>query len=743
MEKFFNPKSVAVIGVSESPANMAKNIVGNLLEFGFKGIIYQVGKTEGTLFSRKIYRSVLEIEDSIDLAVILTPAAAIPQLMEECGKKNIHNIVIESAGFGEFGEKGKELEKTILKIAKKYSIRFIGPNCIGTMDLASGLATSFVSFKNTFKRDGISIISQSGGVGFSYITTLASENLGISKFASIGNKLNVNENDLLEYLIDDPETKIICIYLEGISDGRKLLEIAKRSPKPILVQKANTGSHAKSIAESHTAALSSDDKVVDAALKQSGIARILDRETLVNYLKIMPLPKMRGNKLAIISRSGGHAIIAADVSEQEGFELAALNKNFLHDIEKHLRAKVIRLTNPIDIGDLFDYGVYAEIIEKTLKQPNIDGVVFMHAYFSETEGTPSRVLFNKIKDLSYKYDKPVGICIATDEDEFSRLRKELDYPLFNVPSAVVRALALSRDFYLKRSSVIARSEVTKQSPANNCTQGIATAASRPRNDKTAKILRTCLSQKRNPSFQEGMEIFKAYGIPIVKTIQAKNADEAVRAAAKIGYPVVMKISSQKISHKTDVGGVKLNIKNESQLREEHKAMMKTLFQTPSSLRKQGSRALTRDSRLRGNDNREVIIQPMLKKGWELILGAKQDPNFGPVVLAGLGGIFVEIFKDTTIRVVPIDKDEPAKMLSELKGYAILQGARGDKPYDIKAAEAAISKLARLIADFPEIKEIDINPFYVLHKGGGGFALDARVILFAPRPVKIKIDRKAG
>jgi acetyltransferase len=695
MKNFFNPKSVAVIGVSESPANMAKNIVGNLIEFGFKGVIYQVGKTEGTLFSRKIHASVLEIDDHIDLAVILTPALTIPKIMEECGRKGIKRVVIESAGFGEYGGKGKLIEEKIVKIAKKYHIRFIGPNCIGTMNLHNGLATSFVSFHNKFQKGGISIVSQSGGVGFSYLTIFESENLGLAKFASIGNKLNVNENDLLQYLIDDPETEIICIYLESVSDGKRLMEIARTSKKPILLHKANIGELASEIAKSHTAALSSNDSIVSAALKQAGIARVADRETLVNTLKILPLPAMKGDRLVIISRSGGHAIIAADASETCGFKLSPLSEKFIKSVEKHLRAKVIRLTNPMDIGDLFDYDVFAEIIEKTLKQSNVDGVVFMHAYFSATEGKQSEALFNKISDLAKKYNKPVGICIATDEDELHRLRKGISYPIFSVPTHVIKALANSRDFYKKK--VVA--EAGKISPTK-------VGHPKKRSSVISKILRTCLCQKRNPLFHEGMEIFKAYGIPVVKTIWAKNADEAARAAAKIGYPVVMKIVSQKISHKTDVGGVRLNIKNELRLREEYKEIV-------SSLRRQGSK---------------VVIQPMLKKGWELILGAKQDPNFGPVVLAGLGGIFVEIFKDTSIRVAPIGKDDPGKMLAELKGYAILQGARGDKPYDIKAAENAISKLVRLISDFPEIKEIDINPFYILHKGGGGFALDARIIL---------------
>lgn len=701
MELFFNPKSVVVVGVSESPKNMARNIVANLVEFGFQGVIHQVGAHTGTLFGRKIYESILDIEDPIELAVILTPAQTIPKLMEDCGKKGIKHVIIESAGFREYGEKGKKLEEGIVRVAKKYGIRFIGPNCIGTFCTKSGLALSFVPYKNIFRKGGISIVSQSGGIGFSYLVILASENLGINKFASIGNKLNVDENDLLEFLINDDSTEIICLYLEGISDGRRLMELASKSKKPILVQKGNIGVNAKSIAASHTAALSSDDAVVDAALKQAGIARVLDRQSLVNYLKIMPLPKMRGNRLAIIARSGGHAIIAADASEKEGFTLAPFSKSFLKSVEKHFRAKVIKLTNPLDIGDLFDYDVYVEIIEKTLQENYVDGVMFMHTYFSDTEGEPSRALFKKIEELSFKYQKPVGICIATDEAEFTKLRKAVDFPLFDVPFAVIRALALSRNFYLRLEDRVHSKPGKKLHEHPKTKAGIM----------AGKIIKKCMKEHRNPLLQEGMEIFADYGIPVVKSVQAKTEDEAAKIAVKIGYPVAMKILSQEISHKTDLGGVKLGLKNEHYLRDAYKDMMKS------------AKKKARGAKIDG-----VLVQPMLSKGWELILGAKHDPNFGPVVLAGLGGIFVEIFKDSAIRVVPFDRTETREMLEELKGYPILAGARGQKPYDIEAVEETIMKLSRLIADFPEIKEIDINPFYVMHKGHGSFALDARIVL---------------
>lgn len=699
MEKFFKPKSVVVVGVSESPKNLSRSIIENLLEFKYNGIIYQVGREEGTLYGRKIYKSIMDISDPIELAVILIPAPTIPAVLEDCGKKGIHHAVIESAGFREYGEAGKVLENEIVKIAEKYKIRFIGPNCIGPMDVYSGLATSFVALKDKFKRGNISVITQSGGVGFSYLTIFESENLGIAKFASIGNKLNVNENDLLEYMLKDEETKIICMYLEGISDGRRLMELAKNSEKPILIHKANIGTQAKAIAASHTAAISSDDSIVSAALKQCGIMRVQEKEGLVNTLKIVPLPPLKGNRLAIVSRSGGHAIIAADLSEIEGFELAPLSEELRKDIESHLRGGIIRITNPVDLGDLFDFDMYAKIVDKLMQQENVDGVVFMHTFVSASEGEKTKTLINRIDEYVKKYDKPVGVCVAANEYEFNRIKKEVSFPIFAVPSAVMRAMARSRDFWWrqceKRHSIPER-DVTIPKDAKATVE---------------MILATCKKANRSPLLMESMDIFAAYDIPVVRGLLVKTEEEAVQIAKKMSCRIAMKVVSGDISHKTDFGGVKLNLKHEETIREAFREIMEEL------------KAKAPKAKIEG-----ILIQPMLKHGRELILGAKKDMNFGTVVLAGMGGILVEVLKDSSMRVCPFDHIEVHEMLTELKGYPILTGVRGQKPLDVDRVEDALLKLCQLVTDFPGIKEIDINPFYVLEKGQGAYAVDARIIL---------------
>lgn len=693
MDKFFNPTSVAIIGVSEKPTNMAKNIIANLQEFEYDGIIHAVGQSGGKIAGRRIYRAVSDIPDQVDLAVILTPADTVADIMDECGQKGIRHAIVESAGFREFGDEGRARERRVIDAAAKHGIRFVGPNCIGTMNLHHGLALPFLNLKNVFAKGKVSIISQSGGVAFTFLNVLSSESIGIAKVASIGNKLNVDENDLLEYLINDGETEIIMIYLEGISDGRRLTQIAEKSKKPILVHKANIGRLGQSIAASHTAALSSDDAVVSAALNQAGIARFHDRATLINYLKILPLPKIRGNNLAIISRSGGHAILAADAAEGTGFQLATFKPSFLKEIQSHFRAKVIHLTNPLDLGDLFDYEIYVKIIERTVAENNVDGVVFLHTYFSATEADASRMLIEKTNELSHRYGKPICVCVATDEEEITKLRKTLEQPVFNSPLEIVKALALSRDF----------------------NYGIQPRPAEPHivvDSKVADgIFAKCREESRSPLLHEGLEIFRSYGIPSIESVQAISADEAVAASDKLGYPVALKIVSGVISHKTDFGGVELNLKDARNVREAYDEMIANI------------RKAAPDAGIGA-----VAVQPMLRRGWEMIVGAKRDPNFGPAVVVGLGGIFVEVFKDTAMRIAPFSRGEAEKMISELKGYAILMGARGGKAFDTKALVDSILHLSQLVCDYPEISEVDINPFYVLPRGEGGMALDARMVL---------------
>jgi len=696
MREVFYPKSVAVIGVSAKPTNLGRNIVGNLVEYGFNGIVYAVGPGGGMIETRRIYRSVGDIPDHIDLAVILTPAKTVPGILDECGQKGICRVIVETAGFREYGEEGCQLEVEMTKIAGKHGIRFVGPNCVGAINMENGFCVPFPRLRKFIKPGDVSIITQSGGVGMSALNLMANEGLGLNKFVSVGNMLNVDAEDVLEYLITDEGTNLIFLYLESVRDGRRLMDIARGSPKPILAFKSNIGKLGQDIALSHTASLTSDDKVVEAAFHQSGIIRVRDATSLGNSLKILELPPMKGKNLAVISRSGGHAVMAADACELSGFDLALLPDSFLREIEKHFRASVINLTNPLDLGDLFDLDVYAQIIEETLKLESVDAVVFLHTSLSESENQKSRALLDHLVDMVEQYNKPVAYYIATAAQEVSYLKQNYNFPIFTRVVETIRALETSYKHYCQSQRVHLGEEIP--------TFEVSGSAVNSQIHQAKAIGRDLL-------LSESLEILEHYGIPTIRSVVAMTVEEAQKAAQEMGYPVAIKIVAGQISHKSDVGGVQLNLRNGPALAAAFGDMMSRIHKAYPGAKIDG-----------------VMVQPMVTGGRELILGGRQDPQFGPVILVGLGGIFVEVFEEAVVRVAPISRTEALEMIESLRGVQILKGARGQKPADIDAVVEALLRLSQLMTDFPEIKELDINPLRVFHKGEGVRALDARVIL---------------
>ena len=696
MHEIFYPTSIAVIGVSAKPTNLGKNIVANLVEYGFNGIVYAVGPSGGMIETRRIYRSVVDIPDHVDLAVILTPSQTVPAMLEECGQKGIHWAIIETAGFREYTDEGRYLEEEIERIAKKYGIRFVGPNCIGVINMQNGMCVPFPRLKKFVKKGDVSVITQSGGVGMTVHNLMTNEGIGLNKFVSVGNMLNIDAEDTLEYLIGDEGTRLIFIYLESIRDGRRLMEIAKKSPKPVLIFKANIGKLGQNIAQSHTASLTSDNKVVDAAFKQAGIIRIHDATSLANGLKILELPPMRGKNLGVISRSGGHAVIAADACELCGFNLAHFPDEFLREIEKHFRASVIRLTNPLDLGDLFDLNLYADIAERTLQLEGVDGIVFLHTSLSEAENLASRMLLERLKLLVEKYGKPVAYYLSAATQEIAYLKQNYNFPVFTQVVETIRALEMNYRYY----NQVERVRLVEDIPRFKVHHTAAKS-----------LIQRAKAQKRDLLLSEALQVLECYGIPTAPGEVAATPEQVREIAERLGYPVAIKIIAEQISHKSDVGGVQLNLYNAPAVAAAYEDMMNRMRQTFSQIQIDG-----------------VLVQPMVTGGRELILGGRHDPQFGPVVLVGLGGVFVEIFEEAVVRVAPISRREAEEMIESLRGVQILKGARGGKPADLEALVEALLRLSQLMLDFPEIKELDINPLRLFHKREGCRALDARIIL---------------
>lgn len=679
MRGLFYPGSVMVVGVSPAATNLGRNIVFNLERFGYRGTVYAVGREGGELNGRKIYRRIEDIEGSSEVAVFLIPARYIPEALDACGRKGVRYGVIQSGGFSEFSDDHRNLEREVLDAARRWGIRFVGPNCISILNLDNGLALPFVPLQpGDMKKGSLSLAAQSGGIVIEALRLLTLENIGFNKLVSMGNKLDLNENDYLEYLISDPGTRIIGLYLEDVSDGRRLMDLVTGTDKPIVVLKANTNPISQDAAKFHTAALAGDDEVVEAALNQAGLHRVRNLHEMMDCFKAFSLPPMKGPRLAILSRSGGAAVVSTDAAHRYGLELARFSSGFFDMARKKFRAGVIRMTNPLDMGDIFDIDFYNVIVEEALKEKEVDAVVLGHSYVSAGEIEPTKKLFRSAGELSLRYGKPVVVVSNADKTNvWDAIKQYSGFPLFIDPSFALKALSRALCHHRFQSAKASRKIVKKDS---NRGQGVSIS--------TTRLL--------EPSQVFGL--LSSYQVPVASYAVVKSLDEGLKAAGSIGYPVALKVSSPAILHKTEEKAIRLNIGDPQQFRETFQSM-------------QGD---------------EFLIQKMLPKGTEVIIGGRRDQEFGPVILFGLGGIFVEVLKDVAMRVVPIGETEAREMIDGIKGAPILKGFRGQAASDIDALVRCLCRVSALLADHPEIITIDMNPLIVFERGQGCVAVDAKI-----------------
>ncbi|MBM4387915.1 MAG: CoA-binding protein, partial [Deltaproteobacteria bacterium] len=431
LSKIFYPSRILILGVSGAAGNLGRNIAANLVEFGFGGEIHLYGRSGGNLFGHRIHTNLDDVPAGADLAVVLLPARAVPDALEKLGETGVRHAVIETGGFAERGGEGGIIQDRIKEIAERYGIRVVGPNCVGVMNPEAGLATAFVFVRKMWRKGDVAVIAQSGGVGVSYLYLLASENIGISKFASVGNKMNTDEKDYLEYLTGDPATKIIVMYLESIARGREFFNLLRATSKPVLIQKANRTDAGKKIAFSHTAALSQDNEVVDAAIWQAGGIIVNSTKGMMSHIKSFLLPPANGDRIGIIARSGGHAVISADSANENGFALPEFDGGFLEKINSLLPAGIIKRQNPLDLGDLYNFEIYAKIMTEIIKLDYIDALVMVHEYFAMFEGEESRKLVPHAAALSAEYRKPVYLVLFAEEEEIAAVKKKFTYPVFS------------------------------------------------------------------------------------------------------------------------------------------------------------------------------------------------------------------------------------------------------------------------------------------------------------------------
>lgn len=678
MDRFFNPKSIVVFGVSDTPTNLGRIITGNLERFNFRGNIYSIGAYEGFDGERRIFTNINNIEETPDLAVILVPATKVPGVLEECGKKGITHAIVETGGFSEFSTERNDLEKQIHGIIEKYQMNIIGPNCFGTININKGVVLPFFILSPHYMKSGrVSLISQSGGIFYDTCMISSCENLGLAKVISIGNKLATDENACLKYLIHDPETDAIGIYLEHFSDGKRFLEIASSTEKPIVLLKANRGHTSREIARFHTAALAGDDEVAEVAVKQAGVILVKGFQEMVDCLKAFCLEQIKGDRLAVISRSGGHSVLAADSVEKYGFRLARYSQGFL-DFVKSKKLNVIRATNPLDVGDVYDLSLYTDILEAAVKEDNVDGIVFIITYSSETDSIKVKEFIRNAEQISHAFKKSVALSVITNKNEWLPTRYAAQIPIFSDCDRAIWAISKCLEH----------------------TKGLS-KRKRLREKRPYSVNRSTFKKKTDSGMSHPaltFQLLKDYGLPVAEQRIIKNLEEAKFYVSSMGFPVVLKDASPHILHKTEKKGVILSINNEDEL---CKAMDDI-------------------------NAEEYIIQPMYKSGIEIIIGVKNDKDFGHVGLVGLGGLYTEILKDRSMRILPLDEDEVEEMLKELKAYKIIQGFRGKPPSDINYLKRIMVGVSRLIMENPHIEELDINPVILYKEGEGAVIVDAKI-----------------
>ncbi len=694
LDMFTQPRAVAVIGASASPGKLGYAVLQNIQQYGFPGAIYPVNPQGGEILGLPVYTCPGAIPGPVDLAVVVVPAARVPGVLEECGKKGVAGAVIITAGFREVGPAGRQLEQRVIEIAQRYHIRLIGPNVLGIIDTVAGLNASFAAAMPA--RGTIAFMSQSGALCTSVLDMALSRGVGFSRFYSIGNKADVNEIDLLREWADDPETRVIAAYLEGIADGPEFMRVAREVTrrKPIVCIKAGTTSAGSHAVSSHTGTLAGSDQAYDAAFKQTGIVRaelVLDLLDFAQAFASQPLPDSPA--VAVVTNAGGPGIMASDAIERAGLRLASLSANVQQDLRAVL-PPAASVANPIDVLGDAPADRYAVAIEAALRDPQVGILMVVLTPQTATQIPETAQLLG---ELARKSTKPVVACFmgVGAVQPAVRILVEYGVPNFPVPERAVGALAaLWRQQQWQRTPELEIEPIT---------------ADRARVCAVLADLRR--AGRATAGDAEARDILAAYGVPVPKSTVAATADDAVAAAEAMGYPVVMKIASPDILHKTDIGGVKLNLASAGEVRDAFDLITYRATRYMPEATIWGCQ-----------------VQQMVKGGREIIIGMSRDPQFGPLLMFGLGGVYVEALKDVTFRVAPIDRRDAREMIDEIRAVRLLRGVRGEPASDLDAIVDTLVRVSQLVIDFPDIVELDINPLLVFPTGQGALGLDMRLAL---------------
>jgi acyl-CoA synthetase (NDP forming) len=703
MDKLFHPESVLIVGVSPSPRNMGRNIARNLIRWDFPGRMYLMGRKAGHLAGQPIHTSFDELPDGIDLAVFLTPAAAVPDMVDACGRKGIRWLAIESGGFSELDEGRRSLEAELLERADRWGIRFVGPNGLGAISRRDGLVLPFMDMPYLPGPGRVSLLAQSGGVGIVYLYALANEGVGLDKFVSMGNKLSLDECDYLDHIGSEKSSDVVCLYLEDVRRGRRLFESMRSFPGKVLVQKANVSEAGALAARSHTASLSTDDRLVDAAIRQAGALRVDDMATMVHFVMGLTLPPVAGQRLLVLSRSGGHAVIAADFAERYGFSLPPLPEAIGGLAAEAGRAHVIRAANPLDLGDVFDFDTYARMLEIAARGDDYDAIAVIHVFQASLEGKDSERLAAAARDLAAETGKPIYLCYLTETAELERLKSSVGYPLFRSPEILVESMAASCRHHTAGAAI--------RNDSWPPVQPMETSAIRSLLEDAARAAAGEEGERYWLPAAQVFELAKHAGLPVAPYEVARSADEAARAAARLGFPVAMKVLSADMLHKFREGGVSLNVRGEDAAREEY-ALLRRQF----------------DEAAPGGRFDGILVQKMVKGFREVFVGGRQDPSFGPVVAVGFGGTLVEVLNDIAVRLCPVSHRDIREMLGEVNLFKAFRNLPNGRQTDFSYLQRCVAVVSQLLVAFPEIDELDLNPLKLFDAGEGGVFVDARLAI---------------
>ncbi len=694
LDKIMKPKSIAVIGASTKPKTIGSEIMQRLRDYKFNGKIYPVNPKGGIIEGFQAYTNIGEVPGEVDLAVIVVNAKFVLDTIDQCHAKGIKGICIITAGFKETGKEGAEMEKQLLEKVKEYGMRCVGPNCLGVLNTNPEVKMDATFAESLPVRGDIGFVSQSGALGGGILNILKDLNIGFAQFVSIGNQADINAETMLEYWENDDDVKQILLYMESIQNPANFRKLASRitKKKPILALKSGRSAAGASAASSHTGSLAGADKAAAALLKQSGVIREFSLKNLFANAKAFsncPIPQ--GNRVAIITNSGGPGIMATDAICESGMQMAKITDETKEKLRSFLPSAA-SVKNPIDMIASAPIEHYIQTLETVIADDNVDMIMVIYLPFL---GLKDIDVAQALIDIKAKNpQKPIVGVFMTTSDFFGKIANmEVNMPFYMYAEEAAEALLRldqQRQWMEKPQGKIPCFDIDQK--------------------KAAAIIKQSIDEGRAQlTTRESIDVLDAYGIRVCKSGFATNIDEVVTVGNSIGYPVVMKMTSKTTSHKTDVGGVRVNIQSEEQLRAEYNDLIE-------KLKEKGL--------LEGLEG--VIIQEMVKGNREMVCGIATDPQYGPMMMFGLGGVFVEVMKDVTFRIAPLTDVDAEEMIKSVKAYKLLEGARGTKPAQMEQIQETLLRLSQLVTDFKFIDELDINPLLISEKTGEGIAVDGRI-----------------